>query len=509
MKLEPVIGLEIHVQLKTKSKMFCSCQNGVETPANSAICPICMGHPGTLPVPNKQAIEYAVMAALALHCTIAEETHFDRKHYFYPDLPKGYQISQYKNPLGERGKLEINSQKPEARSQKQSTIGITRVHMEEDAGKLIHAADGSNALVDYNRAGTPLIEIVTEPDFRSPEEAKSFLEELKRIMRTIGVSDADMEKGQLRCDANISLRPEGDKKFYPKTEVKNMNSFKAVERALAYEIQRQAKLWEAGTPPTTLETRGWNDAQQQTEEQRTKEEAHDYRYFPEPDIPPLKFGMQNAELRIEEIRRKLPELPQAKRKRFIEQYDMDPSDALILTEDKTLADWTEHVLTELRAWLVSLEGAETEEERWHAGKKKLVKLTTGWITSKLFALHNASGAAWSDLKITPENFGEFISLLSTGKVNSTVGQEVLGAMYRDGVDPSSYIDEKKLAQMDDVATITEAVESVIGGEEKVVAEYKAGKTAALKFLLGKTMRALGGKANPTQIEKILKQKLQS
>ncbi len=504
MNLEPVIGLEIHVQLKTKSKMFCSCPNGVETPENSAICPICMGHPGTLPVPNKQAIEYAVMAALALNCTIAEETHFDRKHYFYPDLPKGYQISQYKNPLGEHGYLEIG-----VRGQGSGVrIGITRVHMEEDAGKLIHAPDGSHALVDYNRAGTPLIEIVTEPDFRSPEEAKTFLDELKRIMRTIGVSDADMEKGQLRCDANVSLRPEGDKKLYAKIEVKNMNSFKAVERALHYEIQRQTKLWEAGTPPTRLETRGWNDTQQQTEEQRTKEEAHDYRYFPEPDIPPLKFGMQNAEFRIDEIRRKLPELPQTKRKRFIEQYDMDPSDALILTEEKKLADWTEHVLTELRAWLVSLEGAETEEERWHNGKKKLVKLTTGWITSKLFALQNASHASWGELKITPENFAEFVSLLYTQKINSTVGQEVLSAMYAEGVDPSSYIDEKKLAQMDDAAAITEVVERVITAEEKVVAEYKAGKTAALKFLLGKTMRTLGGKANPTLIEKILKQKLQ-
>ncbi|MBI5798547.1 MAG: hypothetical protein HZB10_01275, partial [Candidatus Yonathbacteria bacterium] len=229
--------------------------------------------------------------------------------------------------------------------------------------------------------------------------------------------------------------------------------------------------------------------------------------FPEPDIPPIRFGIEHGASSIDAIRKKIPELPQAKRKRFIEQYDMDPSDALILTEEKTLADWAEHVLTELRAWLVSMEGAETEEERWQQGKKKLVKLTTGWITSKLFALQNASHTSWNDLKITPENFAEFMSLLSTGKINSTVGQEVLGAMYHDGVDPSSYIDEKKLAQMDDVATMTEVVESVIGGEEKVVAEYKAGKTAVLKFLLGKVMRALGGKANPTQIEKILKKKL--
>lgn len=493
MKLEPVIGLEIHVQLKTKSKMFCSCPNGVESPPNSAICPTCMGHPGTLPAPNKTAIDMGVLAALALNCTINQESKFDRKNYFYPDLPKGYQISQYDKPVGENGFFYFGTER----------LGIIRLHLEEDSAKLIHSSDGKHSLVDFNRAGTPLAEIVTKPDLRTPAAAKAFLQELRLTLRYLGVSDADMEKGQLRCDANVSLRPVGKDTFYAKTEVKNMNSFKAVERALAYEIERQTKLWEKKTPPKIQTTRGWNDEKNITEEQRTKEEAHDYRYFPEPDIPPLHFTKEY----ITRTRAKIPELPGAKRKRFADQFAMDPVDTAIIIEDKKLADWTEQTISELREWLVALEGEGTEEEKWNRDHKRLVKLVTGWITTKLFKLMNETHTESDAIPITPENFAEFITFVYHNKINSTTAQEVLEAMFNKKAEPHHYIEEKKLAQVNDEDTIRRVVAEVLEEQSEAVTTYKNGKTGALQFLIGQVMKKMHGKANPAIVEKLLKKSL--
>ncbi len=511
MKLEPIIGLEIHVQLKTKSKMFCSCPNGVEAPPNSAICPVCMGHPGTLPVQNKAAIDMGVIAALALHCTINPESKFDRKNYFYPDLPKGYQISQYDKPVGVDGYVEVSAKGGKSR------VGIIRLHLEEDAAKLIHEVNhpelvegspGSRrapfTLVDFNRAGTPLAEIVTKPDLRSPAEAKTFLHALRLMLRYCNISEADMEKGQLRCDANISLRPlDKEDRFFTKTEIKNMNSFKSVERALEYEIQRQTKLWEKHTPPKIQSTRGWNDEKGITEEQRVKEEAHDYRYFPEPDIPPLRFTKEY----VERMRAKIPELPAAKHKRFIDEFDMDPVDIAIILEDKHLADWTEHAIGELREWLVALEGEGTEEEKWNRDHKRLVKLVTGWITTKLFALMNEAKITGANIPITPENFAEFITFIYQNKINSTTAQEVLTAMFKEKAEPHHYIEEKKMAQVSDEDTISDVVHDVLEEQIEAVETYKKGKTGALQFLIGQVMKKMKGRANPVLVEKILKKNI--
>ncbi len=510
MKLEPIIGLEIHVQLKTKSKMFCSCQNGVEAPPNSAICPICMGHPGTLPMPNKTAIDMSVIAALALNCTINEESKFDRKNYFYPDLPKGYQISQYDKPIGVDGFVDAGKKR----------IGILRLHLEEDAAKLIHVVNQFDpptggkgdsgrrrdhaTLIDFNRAGTPLAEIVTKPDIRSPADAKKFLHALRLILRYCTISEADMEKGQLRCDANISLRPlNKEDRFFTKTEIKNMNSFKAVERALEYEIQRQTKLWERHTPPKVQFTRGWNDKKGITEEQRLKEETHDYRYFPEPDIPPLRFTKEY----VERMRAKIPELPQKKLQRFIDQFDMDPMDAAIIVEDKQCADWTEQTIGELRTWLTALEGEGTEEEKWERDRKRLVKLVTGWITTKLFKLMNETKTTGANIPITQENFAEFITFIYQNKINSTIAQEVLEAMFKEKAEPHHYIEEKKLAQVSDEGAIADVAKSVLADNAEVVATYKRGKMGALQFLIGQVMKKMKGRANPVLVEKILKKLL--
>ena len=513
MHLEPVIGLEIHVQLKTKSKMFCSCDNGGEdAPANTTVCPVCMGHPGTLPVINKQAVEYGLLAALALNCRILETSKFDRKNYFYPDLPKGYQISQFDQPIAEKGVLEIDLPGAKKDERSSAKIKITRVHLEDDAAKNFHSTDGRSTLVDYNRAGTPLIEIVTEPDFTSPLEAKTFLQELRNIMRYLGVSSADMEKGHLRCDANISLREVIDnpatetafaKQLNPKTEVKNINSFKAVERALEFEIMRQTKLWDAGQPPAYGTTRGWNESLGVTEEQRGKEEAHDYRYFPEPDLPPM---------RLEEIavplKNKLPELPAARRERFAREFGFSLADARNICEDKHLADYTEAVISELIEWLTSLPETEgTRDEIWDKNKEKLSRLVSGWLLSKLGGIMAEKKIDIRLLKITPENFAEFLALIYSNKINSTMGVTLLTEMAETGEDPSQIIEEKGLAQVNDTGTLETIIAEVIAENPKVVADYKAGKMAAVQFLLGQIMKKSRGSANPQMAQNLLKKNL--
>ena len=508
MTLEPVIGLEIHVQLKTKSKMFCSCDNHAEdAPPNTAVCPICMGHPGTLPVANRQAVDFGVLASLAIGCRITKQSKFDRKNYFYPDLPKGYQISQFDRPVGVDGRMVLENPYAKEGERKTFAIGITRLHLEEDAAKLQHSADGKSSLVDFNRAGTPLAEIVTEPDFASPSEAKAFLHELRLIMRTLGVSDAEMEKGHMRCDANVSLRQviddpaieqESVARFNPKTEVKNLNSFKSVERALEYEIVRQTALWNAGTPPMQTTTRGWDDDKQITTLQRVKEGMADYRYFPEPDLPPLEL----AELEME-VRPKMPELPEAKRERFREEYAFTPADAKQIVDNPYLADWVERVMSELQEWLSST----GENESWEANRPKFAKLVSGWLLSKMFGLMAEMGVDIRIIKVTPENFAEFLTLLHLGKINSTAAQEVLRVMLESGEDPAQIVTERGLEQVSDLGDLELACDNVILANGKVVGDYKAGKQAAIMFLVGQVMKETKGKAKPDLVREILESKL--
>ncbi len=513
MHLAPVIGLEIHIQLKTKSKMFCGCDNsGEDQPPNTTVCPICMGHPGTLPVINEQALEWAGLAALALNCKIQEESKFDRKQYFYPDLPKGYQISQYDKPVCFDGFLEINiPTKDESKQRSWAKIKIKRIHLEEDAAKSFHGEGGKHSLIDYNRSGTPLLEIVTEPDIASPLEAKIFMQELRLIARYLGISDADMEKGHLRCDANISLRevlddPVKEKtlpKLNEKTEIKNLNSFRAVERALEYEIKRQTELWEAGKPPRITTTRGWDDIKQETVEQRTKEAENDYRYFPEPDLPPL-----NLRKLEEKIRGTLPELPHAKKIRFINQYEFTEEEAKILIEDKKLANYAENIISELKAWLVALEEVEgTEDEIWEKHKHKLVRLVAGWLINKLGGLMADNKIGIRRLKITPENFAEFITMIYQNKISGPTALKILEEMMLTGGDPSQIMESKNLGQISNIEEIEKIIDALITERPNEAEEYKQGKTALLQFFIGQIMKKTQGKANPKIAEEIIKKKL--
>lgn len=499
-KYETIIGLEIHLQLKTKSKMFCSCSNDADNqPPNILVCPICLGHPGTLPTVNKEAIKQGMMMALALNCKINKQSKFDRKNYFYPDLPKGYQISQFDEPLAHDGHLVI-----EAEQQKWS-IGIERLHLEEDAAKNIHK--NGKTLVDFNRGGTPLAEIVTQPDFKSPREAKEFLTEMRLIARYLGVSDADMEKGHMRCDANISLRPRGDHDFYCKTEIKNLNSFKAVEKALAFEEIRQAKLWDQKQAPEKTETRGWDEDKQETVLQRTKEGSADYRYFPEPDLPPLII----SELLLAEVESAMPELPLNKKDRFVQEYGLLSKDAWVLINQRQWANYFEDVMSDLRAWLfrakcVDVDSAEAQG-LWNEHKDKLAKLTFNWISSELFGLIGNKFKI-ADLKISAENMAELISLIYTKKLNSSAGQLVLKEMFSGADDDPSHIAERlDLAQVDDDTTLDGIATRVIMSNPEQIKQYKAGKEAVLKFLVGQFMKESKGKANPQKAEEILKNKL--
>jgi aspartyl-tRNA(Asn)/glutamyl-tRNA(Gln) amidotransferase subunit B len=505
---EPVIGLEIHVQLKTKSKMFCGCSaHEMNAAPNTNVCPICLGNPGTLPVPNEQAIRFGVLMGLALNCAVAERSKFDRKNYFYPDLPKAYQISQFDLPINVGGFLEIeipNGMRKHAR------IGMTRAHLEEDAAKSFHETDGKT-YVDFNRGGTPLIEIVTEPDFASPQEAKIFLQELRLIARYLGISDADMEKGHLRCDANISLRKRDGNgnivgaKFNPKTEIKNLNSFRHVERALEYEIERQTRVWEEeGAPQSVSMTRGWDEGRQRTIEQRSKEDSADYRYFPEPDIPALAL----AEI-AEEMRVQMPELPAARRLRFQNEYALNSSDAKQICGDPTLADFAERVFSELSAWLDSTLGDETEGEAHEKQKAQMGRLVSGWLLSKLMGLMAARAIDIRTVKIIPENFAEFITLIATKKLNNAIGLKTLEAMLEDGNSPTHIMEEQMLGQMDDEGTLAEAVDRVIESHQVEVARYLAGEEQLLKFLIGQVMKETGSAADAVLTRNILLVKLKS
>ena len=495
MEYEVIIGLEIHVQLKTKSKMFCSCPNNSDAKEpNINICPVCLGHPGTLPVPNQEAIRWTVKTGLALHCQIPKHSKFDRKNYFYPDLPKGYQISQLDEPLCQGGYLEVKN------GEKISKVQLERIHLEEDAGKLIHPEGVNYSLVDFNRAGTPLMEIVTKPDIKSPAQARLFLQELRKILRYLEVSDADMEKGHLRCDANISLREKGATKKNPKTEIKNMNSFRSVERALNYEIERQRELWESGEGIKIETTRSFREEQGITEEMRSKEEAADYRYFPEPDIPPVKL----TEPEIAEIKTEVPELPTDKIGRFRDEYFISEKEAIALTEEKETANYFEQVMTELEEWVRSL---ATEKKIGSAEKKELNKLALNWILSKLFKHLREDGLSITQLKITPENFAELIAMIYEQKINSSAAQIVLAELYKRGGDPSQIVEEKNLAQVSGENELQAVVDKVIKENPEAIADYKKGKKNAVQFLVGRIMAETKGKANPGVARKVIEETL--
>lgn len=493
-KYDIIIGLEVHVQMKTRSKMFCSCDNdseGVEP--NTNVCPVCLGHPGTLPVLNEQAVEWGVKTALALNCEIPLRSKFDRKNYFYPDLPKGYQISQYDEPVGGKGHLLVQMGDDRFR------VGITRLHLEEDAGKLVHPENADYSLVDFNRGGTPLMEIVSEPDIKTPAHAKAYLEELKQVVQYLGVSDADMEKGQLRCDANISLRPMGDPKLYSKTEVKNLNSFRAVEKALHFEIARQKELWEEGKTPEHA-TRGWDDAKEETVLQRTKEDAADYRYFPEPDIPMLTFSSEQ----IEAWKKSLPELPDTMRRRFQEEYALDPAAADVLTGNLGVASFFESTVSEALEYLSS----RAKDTKFSVeNRQKIVKLVVNWITTELFKLMNEEQLTIDDVRVTPENMAELIAMIYNNDINSSAGQTILKEMFDKGKDPTQIAENLDLKQVSDESIISDAVQKVVDANPEIVQQIRAGKTNAAQFLVGLVMKETKGKANPAMVQQLIQKQL--
>lgn len=477
MAYTPVIGLEIHVELKTKSKMFCSCLNDPdEKIPNINICPVCLGHPGVLPVINQEAVNKVLKTGLALNSTIPQFSKFDRKNYFYPDLPKGYQISQYDMPFCQGGFLALIG----GSSQPNKKVRITRVHLEEDTGKLVHpGADYS--LVDFNRAGIPLMELVTEPDISSAKEARDFAEELRLILRYLDVSEANMEKGQMRVEANISVKK--GKKLGTKVEIKNLNSFRSVEYGINYEIERQIKMLQAGQK-IMQETRGWHDIKEITFSQREKEEAHDYRYFPEPDLPPLSFSAQD----IKKIKASIPELPQQRRERFKKEFKLDDKEIEVFVQHKDLGEYFEQVVSE-------------------AGDAKFVKLISNYLITDLQGLLKGMSVAHQDFKITPENFAEFITLISQGKISSKIAKVVLQEMFSKGADPSNIIEEKGLTQITDTVEIGRAVRTVVDKNPKAIEDYKKGKENALQFLIGQVMAKTQGKANPEAVNQILKKLL--
>jgi aspartyl-tRNA(Asn)/glutamyl-tRNA(Gln) amidotransferase subunit B len=500
---KPVIGLEIHVQLATKSKMFSSAPNNPnEKEPNTNIDEVVTGEPGTLPVTNEEAVRVGVMVGLALNCEIPQFSKFDRKHYFYPDLPKGYQISQYDEPIAQNGWVEIvvpasksRLDKPESYTKR---VRITRAHLEEDAGKNTHPEGLSYSLVDYNRAGAPLLEIVTEPDVETAEEARLFLQELQRIVRYVGASSADMEKGTMRCEPNISVRKPGEESLPKyKVEVKNINSFKFAEAAINYEIPRHIEMLEAGQMPKQV-TMGWNEKTNKTVEQRSKEEANDYRYFPEPDLPVMHF----TEEFLRKLKGDMPELPAQKRVRFKEEFALDDAIIETLLNWKELNEYFEEVASEIDAWLVTDGNAENPELRG-----KLIKLAANWCVQDFSALLNAELANPLESKVSAENMAELVKLIDSGKISGSAAKSVFKVMYERGGEPDNIVEELGLAQVSDSGAIEAVVDAVLAANAKAVADYKAGNAKAFGSLVGAVMKEMGGKANPQVVNELLKQKL--
>jgi aspartyl-tRNA(Asn)/glutamyl-tRNA(Gln) amidotransferase subunit B len=478
------IGLEIHAELNTQTKMFCDSKNDpMKKTPNMNVCPICMGHPGTLPVINKAAVEKLIKAGLALNCSIEKNAFFERKNYFYPDLPKGYQISQFQVPLCREGFLKVGNKK----------IRIERIHLEEDAGKLLH--EGEATLADYNRAGVPLMELVTHPDLTEAEEVRKFAQELQLILRYLDASDADMEKGQMRVEVNLSLRPEGQKEYGTKVEVKNINSISAAAKSVFYEVQRQREVLESGGQ-LVQETRGWDDVHQKTVSQRIKEGSADYRYFPEPDLPPLALTDED----IERIKAELPELPQQRRERYAKEYGLPDGDIEILTVYRRLGDFFEEVASELRAEDDPISGQSRDFG-------KLAKTAANWLIVQLQPMLFQASADPQDTKLTAANFADFIVRVASGEISSTGAQKLLVYMWQAGDTPEHLIAEHDLAQVSDASEMNRFVEDAIAQAEKVVGDFKAGKEVAMKALVGKVMALSKGKANPQVAEQMLRDKL--
>ena len=493
---EAVIGLEIHAELNTKTKMFCFSPNDpLELHPNINICPICMGHPGTLPTINQEAVKKVISVGIALNGAIAKYSQFDRKNYFYPDLPKGYQISQYEHPFVQGGYLDIKSPSSKFQVPSSRRIRITRIHLEEDTGRLTHDKASGSSLVDFNRAGVPLMELVTEPDFRTGEEVRQFGEELQRIVRYVNASDADMEKGQMRVEVNISLRPEGQKEFGTKVEVKNINSFKYAADAVAYEIMRQTALMEAGEK-IVQETRGWNEHKQESFSQRAKESAHDYRYFPEPDLPPLRLTPEF----IDQIRRLVPELPAAKRARFAAEYHLEPDMIETLIRDRALADYFESAASE---------AGQHDKETAKRPAKNLVKTVAAFITGDLMRLLRETSSLISDIRITPENLAELAVLATEEKISSTAAKQILAEIFSSGEDPSDIAERLGLWQMSGTADLENIAAHIIKENPKAVEDYRKGKAASIQFLVGQMMKQSRGAANPKIAQEIIKKILNS
>ena len=488
MGYETIIGLEVHSQLLTKSKMFCSCNAGYQdAPPNSFVCPVCMGMPGVLPVINRLAVELVVRTGLALGCTISSHTRFDRKNYPYPDLMKGYQISQYDQPIASNGSFRIPVDGYE------KTVGVTRVHLEEDVAKLLHRTDEHGeaySLLDINRSGVPLMEVVSEPDMRSPEEARSYLTHLHSVLQYIGVSTANMEEGSFRCDANISVRPTGSAQLGAKVEVKNMNSFRSVYRALQYEAERQIGAVREGQS-IVQETRGWVEERGVTASQRSKEYASDYRYFPEPDLPPLVIDQEW----VREIRETLPELPLARRARFVNQYGLPDYDANLLTSSRAVADFFEAVM-----------GSKplTGEPR-----RKLGKSVSNWMLGELTRLLNLTGTEVEQVKIQPRHLIELLELIDTGTLSTGMARTVFEEMFNTGEPPERIAKDAGMVQISDADSIRSAVEEVIASNPDPVSDYLTGKETAMRFLVGQVMKITKGKANPQLVSEQLKDKLGS
>jgi aspartyl-tRNA(Asn)/glutamyl-tRNA(Gln) amidotransferase subunit B len=474
MEYEPVIGLEVHAQLLTESKIFCGCSTRFGVPPNRNSCCICLGMPGVLPVLNRKVVEYAMKMGLATHCRINPFNVFARKNYFYPDLPKGYQISQYAEPLAEDGYIDMDM------NGKRKRVGIIRIHVEEDAGKLIHDEHAPSSYVDFNRTGVPLIEIVSAPDMRNADEAEAYLRRLHEILIYLGICDGNMEEGSFRCDANISIRPRGEEKFGTRTELKNMNSFRNVRRALEYEIKRQQYVLENGGT-VIQETRLWNDAQGQTHSMRGKEEAHDYRYFPDPDLVRVEI----SEAWVEEVRRTLPELPLVKRERFVAEYELPPYDAVVLTSSRALADFFEETVKRCGS----------------------PKAASNWIMGDFLAHLNQERKAIADSPVTPETLGDMIRMIDDGTISGKIAKEVFEEMWSSGKPPARIVEEKGLVQITDTGFLEKIIDEVMKANPGQLEQYRSGKEKLFGFFVGQTMKRTGGKANPALLNELLKKKL--